>query len=263
MALAHLDRAGAGPGAAPQADAGLRGRLQADPAVERVLPRPPAAQRRAGHRGRGRGAPPRCRHRRRPRARGRHDRLRAPASRSARCRPPSRSAAAAAGCSATSGKRAACRPCAARRSRASPTSSCSIGPNTGLGHNSIVFMIESQLTYAMDALRAMDERGAAVVDTRPEAQAAFNEEPSAEDARHRLGRGRLRQLVPRRARPQHDPLARHLMELPAGDEALRPSRARARVRPAGSGFPSRALRRSTSSPAPSPCRSAPSRAAGW
>ena len=30
------------------------------------------------------------------------------------------------------------------------------GPNTGLGHNSLVFMIEAQLDYLMDALRAMD-----------------------------------------------------------------------------------------------------------
>jgi cation diffusion facilitator CzcD-associated flavoprotein CzcO len=50
-----------------------------------------------------------------------------------------------------------------------------VGPNTGLGHNSIVFMIESQLNYVMDALRAIDARGAASVDVRPDAQAAFNE----------------------------------------------------------------------------------------
>lgn len=49
-----------------------------------------------------------------------------------------------------------------------------VGPNTGLGHNSIVFMIESQLAYVMQALEAMDARGGAVLDTRPEAQAAFN-----------------------------------------------------------------------------------------
>ena len=50
-----------------------------------------------------------------------------------------------------------------------------VGPNTGLGHNSIVFMIESQLNYVLDALRTMDARGAASVDVRPEAQAAYNE----------------------------------------------------------------------------------------
>ena len=55
-----------------------------------------------------------------------------------------------------------------------------VGPNTGLGHNSIVFMIESQLNYVLDALRTMDARGAASVDVRPEAQAAFNERIQAQ-----------------------------------------------------------------------------------
>ena len=49
-----------------------------------------------------------------------------------------------------------------------------VGPNTGLGHNSIVFMIESQCNYVLSALRLMDERGAAELDVRPEAQAAYN-----------------------------------------------------------------------------------------
>ena len=50
-----------------------------------------------------------------------------------------------------------------------------VGPNTGLGHNSIVFMIESQLNYVLDAVRTMDARGAGAVDVKPEAQAAYNE----------------------------------------------------------------------------------------
>ncbi len=50
-----------------------------------------------------------------------------------------------------------------------------VGPNTLLGHNSIVFMIESQLAYVMHALRTLDARGAAACDVRPEAQAAFND----------------------------------------------------------------------------------------
>ena len=49
-----------------------------------------------------------------------------------------------------------------------------VGPNTGLGHNSIVFMIESQCNYVLDALRLMDARGAAELEVRPEAQAAYN-----------------------------------------------------------------------------------------
>jgi cation diffusion facilitator CzcD-associated flavoprotein CzcO len=50
------------------------------------------------------------------------------------------------------------------------------GPNTNLGHNSIVYMLESQMTYVMGALDAMDERGAACVEVRPGVQAAFNDE---------------------------------------------------------------------------------------
>ena len=49
-----------------------------------------------------------------------------------------------------------------------------VGPNTGLGHNSIVFMIESQVNYVLDALALMRARGAAELDVRPEAQAAYN-----------------------------------------------------------------------------------------
>jgi hypothetical protein len=49
-----------------------------------------------------------------------------------------------------------------------------VGPNTGLGHNSIVFMIESQIAYVMDALRTLDARGAVACDPTPHAQAAFN-----------------------------------------------------------------------------------------
>jgi cation diffusion facilitator CzcD-associated flavoprotein CzcO len=49
-----------------------------------------------------------------------------------------------------------------------------IGPNTGLGHNSMIFMIESQLRYVMDALRVMDEQQLATFEVRPEAMAAYN-----------------------------------------------------------------------------------------
>jgi cation diffusion facilitator CzcD-associated flavoprotein CzcO len=51
-----------------------------------------------------------------------------------------------------------------------------VGPNTGLGHNSIVFMIESQVDYVGDALATMRRRGARRVEVRPEAQAAYNDE---------------------------------------------------------------------------------------
>jgi cation diffusion facilitator CzcD-associated flavoprotein CzcO len=50
-----------------------------------------------------------------------------------------------------------------------------VGPNTGLGHTSIVFMIESQITYVLDALRTMEEWGVTSFDVLPEAQAAYND----------------------------------------------------------------------------------------
>jgi cation diffusion facilitator CzcD-associated flavoprotein CzcO len=49
-----------------------------------------------------------------------------------------------------------------------------LGPNTGLGHSSMVYMIESQIAYVMDALRVMRERGAGVAEVRAEAQARSN-----------------------------------------------------------------------------------------
>jgi cation diffusion facilitator CzcD-associated flavoprotein CzcO len=49
------------------------------------------------------------------------------------------------------------------------------GPNSGLGHNSIVFIIEAQIAYVLGALEAMDRAGAQVLEVRDEVQAAFNE----------------------------------------------------------------------------------------
>jgi cation diffusion facilitator CzcD-associated flavoprotein CzcO len=49
------------------------------------------------------------------------------------------------------------------------------GPNTGLGHNSMIFMIESQIAYVMDALRVMRERRARVVEVRREAVERFSD----------------------------------------------------------------------------------------
>lgn len=51
-----------------------------------------------------------------------------------------------------------------------------VGPNTGLGHNSIVHMIESQLNYVIDYLQLLDQGGgSAFLDVKPEAQRAYNE----------------------------------------------------------------------------------------
>jgi cation diffusion facilitator CzcD-associated flavoprotein CzcO len=49
-----------------------------------------------------------------------------------------------------------------------------VGPNTGLGHNSIIFMIEAQVHYVMECLRLMNLREAKAIEVRREAQEHFN-----------------------------------------------------------------------------------------
>ncbi|MGH3900543.1 MAG: flavin-containing monooxygenase [Pseudonocardiaceae bacterium] len=50
-----------------------------------------------------------------------------------------------------------------------------VGPNTGLGHTSLIYMIESQVRYTIEALRYLRRTGAAAVEVRPQAQVAYNE----------------------------------------------------------------------------------------
>jgi cyclohexanone monooxygenase len=49
-----------------------------------------------------------------------------------------------------------------------------MGPNTGLGHNSMVYMIESQIAYVMDALKVMDRQKLQSVEVRADVQARYN-----------------------------------------------------------------------------------------
>ncbi len=51
-----------------------------------------------------------------------------------------------------------------------------LGPNTGLGHNSVVFMIESQIRYVVDAIKTCDRLGAQALAPTRAAQDAFNDE---------------------------------------------------------------------------------------
>ncbi len=49
-----------------------------------------------------------------------------------------------------------------------------LGPNTGLGHMSVVFMAEAQSRYVLGAIREMARSGASALSVRPEAHAAYN-----------------------------------------------------------------------------------------
>ncbi|MZR63552.1 NAD(P)/FAD-dependent oxidoreductase [Alcanivorax sp. DP30] len=50
------------------------------------------------------------------------------------------------------------------------------GPNTNLGHNSIIYMLESQIHYIRQCLAAMDEQSLQAMEVRQGTQAQFNEE---------------------------------------------------------------------------------------
>jgi hypothetical protein len=51
-----------------------------------------------------------------------------------------------------------------------------LGPNTGLGHNSVVLMTEAQIGYVMDCLRLMRKRRSKVIEVRDEVQKRFIQE---------------------------------------------------------------------------------------
>lgn len=58
-----------------------------------------------------------------------------------------------------------------------------VGPNTGLGHSSMIYMIESQLAYLVDAWRTIRRHGLATVEVLADAQRSWNA-----DLQRRMGR---------------------------------------------------------------------------
>lgn len=48
-----------------------------------------------------------------------------------------------------------------------------VGPHTGLGHNSIIFMIEAQAEYIVKCMQMLQKKGADYLDVKPQAQARF------------------------------------------------------------------------------------------
>lgn len=81
------------------------------------------------------------------------------------------------------------------------------GPNTNLGHNSIIFMIECQTRYIMDCLGKMRARGLRSIDVRADVQARYNQQIHADldntvwaqidQSWYRLGGGRITNNWPR------------------------------------------------------------------
>jgi cation diffusion facilitator CzcD-associated flavoprotein CzcO len=54
-----------------------------------------------------------------------------------------------------------------------------LGPNTGLGHTSIVFMIEAQVNYVLQAVQTILKGKKRTLDVKPEVQARFNQKLQA------------------------------------------------------------------------------------
>ena len=62
-----------------------------------------------------------------------------------------------------------------------------LGPNTGLGHNSVVFMIESQIRYVAEAIAAVRQAGRAGAGADARRAGRFNDELQARPGRVRCG----------------------------------------------------------------------------
>ncbi len=108
-----------------------------------------------------------------------------------------------------------------------------LGPNTGLGHNSVVVMAEAQAGYVEQALQRVEAEGAAAVEVPAGGAGALERLGAGADARNGLDRRRLSELVLRPQGPQHDALAGLQLPLRTRAEPLRAGGASACPRRAG------------------------------
>ena len=92
-----------------------------------------------------------------------------------------------------------------------------VGPNTGTGHNSQLYMIECQVHYVVEALAAMRREGLASVEVRAEAQAASNADVRKRLKRTVWARGGCNSWYLDAQRAQRDALARLHLRVPSGD----------------------------------------------
>ena len=96
-----------------------------------------------------------------------------------------------------------------------------LGPNTGLGHNSVLLMIEAQIAYIRQALGHRDRSGLRTLEPTPRAQFDSVAEGRSRHQRQRVDRRRLHQLVRRPDRPQLDVVAGQRARLSAPRRPLR------------------------------------------
>ncbi len=112
-----------------------------------------------------------------------------------------------------------------------------LGPNTGLGHNSMIYMIESQIAYVTDALRVMRGAGRAARRGPSRGPGLLRPGGPAGHGGHGVDGRTLHELVPRRHRAQPDVVAELELALPQAHAPVRRRRLRARLnrRPHGCG----------------------------
>ena len=210
----------------------LHHRLQADPALQRLLSGARPAQRRSGHRRARRGPRLHHRRRRRHRARGRRDHLRhrLPRHRHADRRPACRRATAAPWPSTGGGGMAALR---GRTVDGFPNLCFVIGPNTGLGNNSMVLMIESAAQLHRRLRRHRWNAPAPPrCDARTEAARSWNEAACSSGwTRTVWNTGGCRSWYLDDERPQHHAVARLHRAVPPGHPPGEARRVRDRSRP--------------------------------
>ena len=93
------------------------------------------------------------------------------------------------------------------------------GPNTGIGHTSLVVMIEAQVAHVTGALRALERGGAAVGRGATRGGVPLGRGHPGQGGADGVELRWVLELVSRRGRPQHHPLAR--LHLPLHPQARR------------------------------------------
>ena len=154
-------------------------------------------------------------------ARGRHDHLRhrLPRHRPADRRADPRRRAAS---RSPSARAAARRPSAAPPSPAIPNLFLLLGPNTGLGHMSVVFMAEAQADYIAAALRRMRSEGIASLEVKRARLARATTTASSASLEGTVwNEGGCASWYTDAQRPQHDAVARLRLPLPPQPARLR------------------------------------------
>ena len=105
-----------------------------------------------------------------------------------------------------------------------------VGPNVGVGHTSMVYMIESQVSYVDSALQAMEAERLDAAGDDPRGAAGLPRPHRREVPRHGLADRWLRELVPRQAGAQHHAVARLHVPVPQAHPHARPRELRRHAR---------------------------------